>query len=119
MKKKETKKLIVKYLDWWVQNTGLAYQKVKAVFVDFWEGGMSCDAMCESNWQYMDSMITFNLTHMQGLSKEQIEETVVHELMHIFLNEMRADECTEGIEHEERVASSLQKAFMWVRDAAK
>ena len=113
----ETKKLINKYLKWWIKYTGLGYQTVRVVFVDFWEGGMSCDAICDTNWKYMESTLTFNITHMQGRSDTEIEETVVHELAYIFLNEMRADEETGAIEHEERVASSLQKAFMWVKAA--
>ena len=115
--REQTKKLINKYLKWWVKWTGLGFQRVNAKFVDYWEGGMSADAICDSRWQYLESTLTFNLTNMQSQSDEQIEATVVHELMHIFLNEMRADEETGRIEHEERVASMLQRAFMWVRGA--
>ena len=46
------------------------------------------------------------------LSKKEIEKVVVHELMHVFLNETRE----EGIDHEERVATQLQKAFFWIRN---
>lgn len=36
-------------------------------------------------------------------------------LMHVFLNEMRE----EGIDHEERVATMLSKAFLWTREAMR
>jgi len=52
---------------------------------------------------------------MVALSEDEIEATVVHELMHIFLNEMQSD--SVDVNHEERVASTLQKAFMLVRGA--
>jgi len=109
----QTKKLINKYLKWWIHWTGLGFHTINTVFVDFWEGGLDADAICESHWEYLEHTITFNITHLQSQSDESIEATVVHELMHIFLNEMRE----EGIEHEERVASTLQKAFVWVRGA--
>ena len=114
---KETKALITKYLKWWVKWTGLGYQRILTKFVDFWEGGLTSDAICSAHWEYMDHVITFNLTNMQIMTDEEIEITVVHELMHIFLNEMQSD--SVDIDHEERVASSLQKAFMWVKGAKK
>lgn len=117
MTKKQTRKLIRKYLKWWVANTGLGYQRITTKFVDFWEGGIEADAVCSAHWQYLDHQITFNLTKMKDMSAEEIETTVVHELMHIFLNEMQSD--SVDVNHEERVASSLQKAFMWVRGAGK
>jgi hypothetical protein len=38
--------------------------------------------------------------------------------MHIFVNEMRwtADNSDDSIDHEERVVSTLTKAFLWLRD---
>jgi predicted SprT family Zn-dependent metalloprotease len=59
----------------------------------------------------MDSSITFYPKTMVDLSDQEIEKLVVHELMHTFLSEMRE----EGKDHEERVASMLQRAFTWVK----
>ena len=115
--REQTKKLINKYLKWWVKWTGLGYHRIVPKFVEHWEGGLTCDAMCDAKWQYLDHEITFNLTNMAKMTDEEIEITVVHELMHIFLNEMQSD--SVDIDHEERVASSLQKAFMWVKGAKK
>ena len=111
----DTKKLINKYAKWWVGNTGLGYHRIVPKFVDHWEGGLTCDALCSAHWEYLDHEITFNLTNMNIMSDEEIEITVVHELMHIFLNEMQSDDV--DTKHEERVASMLQKAFMWVKGA--
>ena len=115
MTKAETKRLINKYFKWWTHWLGLGYQTVTAKFVDHWEGGLDCDALCETDWRYMESVITFNVSHLSGMDENTIEVTVVHELMHVFLNEMRE----QGIDHEERVATMLQKAFMWVKGATK
>ena len=115
MTRAETKRLINKYFKWWMHWLGLGYQTIKLVYVDYWEGDLDCDALCESSWRYMESTITFNLKNLQTFSEKEIEAVVVHEFMHVFLNEMRA----KGIDHEERVASMLQKAFMWVKGASK
>jgi len=111
----ETKRLIQKYIKWWVHWLGLGYQSIKVSYVDYWEDGRECVALCDTDWRYMDSTLTFNLTKLRNVSESEIEMTVVHELAHIFLNEMRE----EGIDHEERVATMLQKAFMWVKGATK
>jgi predicted SprT family Zn-dependent metalloprotease len=47
------------------------------------------------------------------MDADSIEKIVVHELMHVFLNEMRE----KGIDHEERVATMLSQAFLWVKES--
>jgi hypothetical protein len=110
--KKQTEKLIKKYMEWWRDKLGLDHYRIVVTYVLAWEGGLTCDALCDTKWQYLDAGIQFNVNKMKELSDRDIEETVVHELMHIFLNQMRE----EGVKNEERVATELQKAFMWVRD---
>ncbi len=111
--KKQTRKLIERYFLAWEEVLGFGNQKITIKVVDSWEGELDCDAICDTKWWYMESVLTFNISHMRRQSEHQIETTVVHELMHIFLNEMRE----EGIKHEEHVATQLQKAFMWVKHA--
>jgi len=43
------------------------------------------------------------------MENDQIEMTIVHELCHALVNEMRKD----GIDHEERTVTALTKAFLW------
>lgn len=66
-------------------------------------------------WQYQTATITFYPKSMKDMAEDDIEKLVVHELMHVFLNEMRE----EGIDHEERVATMLAKAFLWVKGVDK
>ena len=118
--KKTLIKKIRKYAKWWINNSGLAYGHIDLVFKDHFFSQDESEnrrayAYCTTDWKYQESNIAFSLEAMKDCPVDQIEAIVVHELMHIFLNEMRAG----GIEHEERVATSLQKAFMWTRDAAK
>lgn len=70
-------------------------------------------AFCTSDWRYAESTIYWNMFMVFGLDDDELEEFYVHELMHVFLSEMRED----GISHEERVATSLAKAFIWFRDS--
>jgi predicted SprT family Zn-dependent metalloprotease len=66
-------------------------------------------------WKYQTATITLYPKTMRHLTPEEIENTVIHEIMHVFLNEMRA--WSIDTDHEERCATQLQKAFSWVKNA--
>jgi hypothetical protein len=75
-------------------------------------------AKCRTDWRYAQSTITWVLPNVAEQDDEKLELIFVHELMRIFLNEMRWYEHEgHGIDHEERVATTLAKAFLWLRDA--
>lgn len=115
--KKETRDKIKFYFDWWKKWLGLGYQRIVVKYVNKWDGTIIADAICDAKWQYLDHSITFCIGRMRTMNDNEIEITVIHELMHIFLNEMQTPELGDG--HEDRVASSLTSAFMWVRDGVK
>lgn len=123
MKEKKAIKLAKKYFHWWTSNLGLLYGNVDVLYVDYIEDRIDETTFinpdvvgkCWTDWRYQKSTILISTKKLCQLSKAEIEEAVVHELMHIFLNEMRED----GVAHEERVATQLQKAFMWVRDGVR
>ena len=97
------------YLAWW--NITITYQPNKeyAKAEGYKKKHARCSAAtCHTNWQYLDATINVNLSVIKTMTAEQIEYVVVHELMHIFLNEMRAT----GVEHEERTATILARSFM-------
>jgi predicted metallopeptidase len=64
-------------------------------------------------WIYGTAALHINLPAFKGMSRWKIEKIVIHELLHILVNEMRV----EGIEHEERVVTTLTKAVLWTRNA--
>lgn len=120
MKYNKVRDLIRKYVEQWVSVTGLAYWHIDILYSSETKearigNGNNVAGYCECEWQYQKATITFYPKAMKSLKAEDIERVVVHELMHIFLNEMREDD----INHEERCATQLQKAFIWVRDHAK
>ena len=64
------------------------------------------------SWQYGTANVHFNLIALVGMTADKVERIVVHELVHILINEMNEQEQ----HHEERVVTGLTKAFLWVED---
>ncbi len=85
-------------------------KEIKKVFKR--KDGNSVIGRVYADWEYMQATIHINVPVLDRLSKYEIERAVVHELVHILVNEMREP----GILHEERVVTQLQKAFMWVEN---
>jgi hypothetical protein len=122
MKKSKAIKHAKKCFQWWARNLGLGYQHTDLLFVDYIENDLETGGRyinpdqigeCHADWRYQNNVIYIAINRLKDMDKEEIERSILHELMHIFLNEMRED----GIDHEERVATNLQKAFIWVRDS--
>ena len=118
MKTKQVKKLLRKNYRWWVRWLGLGYWTMSMAFCsglkkasnNIWLAGY-----CHVEWKYLKAWVTFYPKAMRQMTEWEIERVVIHELMHVFLNEMRET----GLDHEERCATQLQKAFSWVKGAKK
>lgn len=102
-KHERTKKLLDRLVRKWVGKLWLAQWKVDVTF--HWNGlqPQEVHGRCECDWRYCEAMLHFNIPALSAQSDEQVERTVVHELLHIHLNEMRET----GLPHEERVCSQL------------
>lgn len=73
---------------------------------------------CEAQWQYQQVAIRVNTPMLVSMDDEDVERSVVHELCHVLVNEMRTDEPTmEQYNHEERVVTMLTNALLWTRRA--
>lgn len=89
--------------------------------------GAEALATASARWQYMHGTITFSAPANEIRSDEQLENTFVHELCHVLVNEMRmwateemsCDKNDEGMHHEERVVSQMTAAFLGTRAAGK
>jgi hypothetical protein len=105
----------------WVGPLGLGWWDI--VF-DYERGSFDVDgelapesaAKCRANWRYGHAHITFNMPCIAEQSDDQLERILVHEFMHIFLHETREND-DDWLDHEERVASTLTKAFLWLRES--
>ena len=116
MPDKRAKKLVCKYFKWWVHWLGLGYWDMTLVFSDkkVNQGdGYSRAGYCECQWKYLTATVTIYPKAIKHLSEYEIERVVIHELVHVLINEMRE----AGIDHEERVVTQLQKAFNWVKES--
>ncbi len=76
-------------------------------------------AYCSASWRYGHAMIHWNMPNVAEQTDAILERAFLHEMMHIYLNEMRwtAGNDSDSLDHEERVASTLTKAFLWLRDS--
>ena len=117
----KTQKTIQAYLEKWTYSMGLRWWKVDAYYLtgkdakkEFGELDNNHHIVARSfaDWRYLEASIYFNMPEMRKLSNEQIENTVIHELCHVLVNEMR-----EGaLHHEERVVTCLSRAFKWTHE---
>lgn len=78
--------------------------------------GNSAIATCDVTWEYMQAHLRFDLPACSVLSPKKLSRVVLHELLHITVNEMRET----GIKHEERVVTVLEDVISWAyRDKRK
>ena len=117
MSEKRLKKLIRKYFRWWLHWTGLGYWNITLQISgeqkQSSDGGMLA-GHCDCSWKYLTATITIYLPALEGCTPAQIEKVIIHELVHVLINEMREGDS----DHEERVVTQLQKAFSWVKEGA-
>jgi len=109
------------YIDKWLKPLGLLWWKITIVYLDdpkelaqkeFYRDDETVLARTYSDWRYGTATIYFNMPAFDGMDDAEVENTVVHELAHILVNEMREGE----MHHEERVVTGLTKAFLWTRE---
>lgn len=102
-------------LDKWMPLLGLADWTIRARYVLASQDMEypTAQAECDARWQYMHAVIRFNVPELVQADDGEIEHVVVHELMHVLVNEMRED----GIAHEERVCEMLARAMGRVGNA--
>ena len=114
MKRGQIKKLFEK----WTYLLGLRWWNVTITYVDDPEEIIRtfrvtddeiCVAKSYCDWRYATCNIYVNFPQLKQMDKKQIVMTIVHELCHALVNEMREN----GIDHEERVVTGLAKAFLW------
>jgi hypothetical protein len=109
-----------KLLNTWIYVLGLAWYYIEADYYDSEKDfkkttGNIVVMRVWVDWRYMTATIAVNVPAVARLSDDELERTVVHELCHALVNEMRET----GIDHEERVVTMLTKAFLWTRDLTK
>lgn len=72
-------------------------------------GHLNAAATCSALWEYETATIRFNEDDVAQSDDEELEDTIVHELQHCMLNELRRE---HKMGNEERTATMLTRAFM-------
>jgi hypothetical protein len=119
------KERIQTVLDKWTRQLGLRWWDIE---YEFHREGLQpddhrevdSDSVCLAKtvvqWQYATATIKLNVQALADIDDASLDKTILHECQHIFLHEMRWFDESDGIFHEERVATNLTKAFLWMRD---
>lgn len=124
----ETTERIKAIVQRWKQPLGLGWFRRFDVEYDnqYKEGSRDSVAECYAKWEYEEVVVTFFLPACVGKTDEELEYTIVHEIMHGVINEMREAEYGSGDgdkkckrQHEERVCTELAQRFLWTRDFAR
>jgi hypothetical protein len=125
---REQKKRITKLIDKWERQLGLRWWTVSHEWArehkEYSEhtsyepinvkGNWECAMCVTSDYYYKQATITFFLPVCADLKDAQLEQSFVHELMHIFLNPMKTK---QKAKEEELVATMLASAMIWSREA--
>lgn len=106
-------------LRWW--RTEMAYYREGLPEDMKRERGTSVAATTKADWKYLDALISFDLMLTKDIDDEHLEWLFIHEMMHVLLHEMRwqEHENADNLDHEERVATMLAKAFVWTYEAGQ
>jgi len=113
-------KKIKKICDLWIYRLGLRWWEVTVNYIEDPQTIIDIFRVSDdsiviaktfSDWRYMTANIYLNIPPMLTMSSNQIQRIIVHELLHVLVNEMRND----GIDHEERVVTMLTKAVFWIK----
>lgn len=116
MKLKKIKKICNK----WIYRLGLRWWEVEVHYVEDPQDVIDIFKTNDNeivigrtyvDWKYMSANVYLNIPSMLNMTHNQIERIIVHELLHVLVNEMRED----GIDHEERVVTLLTKAVFWIK----
>jgi hypothetical protein len=113
----KTRKLIRGLMEKWTYRLGLRWWSVDIYYYKgkrarkYFNAGENETVLARTfaDWRYATANIHINLPAFDGMTDTEIERTVVHELCHILVNEMREGE----LHHEERTVTWLTKAFFW------
>ena len=122
-----TKRRVKSILEEWAtgRNPRMVPLKQWQIYPEYSRGAGETDdggeaaAQVVSSWHYKRAQIVFYLPALEPMADLEIEQSVVHELCHILVNEMREwgnyeNETGKFAEarHEERVVTDLAMAFL-------
>ncbi len=121
MKRKRFKaqvKRIKAIFEKWMAPLGLKWFLVDVLYYDRGDEfpkDSTVMARVVADWRYMTAQVQVNVPLAAAYNDERLERMVVHELIHIIIQEMQDTPGDQA--HVERVAEMLTNAFRWTREA--
>ena len=109
------KRQAIKFLEKWVNLLGLDRCQLTIDFSDeakMYEDGLHVVAETSASWQYNSALVIFYLANFDKLKPDRLEMAILHELVHVLVNEMRSYTASDGSAHEERVVCGLTDVLM-------
>ena len=89
---------------------GLDRWQVRIAFGPVDETDPECYASCEAQPEYSQALLSFDVSHASFGKKESIDALVRHEVLHIVVSPMSAEDTDY---QEEQVVTALERAPMW------
>lgn len=116
---KQQRKRIRKLFKTWIYPLGLSWWRIDIIYHRRRKGFLHDSnrqtfARVFADWRYMRAQIDVCVPAAQVLENDELENAVVHELAHILVRE--AGDPDGVTHHEERVCTTLARAFIWTRD---
>lgn len=107
----------------WHGALGLGWWRIDHVYYRDGLGGADGDGVATlarvvANWEYRIATVRWSMPDVEKNADDELEEAFLHEMMHVFVSEMRegADHDVQHV-HEEAVCTLLARAFVWTRQA--
>lgn len=112
---KALSRLIDKIFKRWTSTLGFRRWTIHTnIYRDLKEGSPDTSASCDAQWEYQNMWIKFYGPKLVGLSEKQVEEVVLHEMIHGMVNQMRLWSSSK-MHHEESVVTALTQAILWAK----
>ncbi len=106
---------IKKFLAKWIKPLGLEHWRIHLeTDIEDAPGYEGALGVCRASWQYQHATIFFQLARCTVESDTEMEEHVVHELVHVLLKEIQCPCDAYDMDHEERVCTHITRAFLRV-----
>jgi hypothetical protein len=100
-------------LKWWTVELSWEYDRSLFTHDD---SDFECIAFVNGHWPYRTATIHINMHLLHERDDDELEQDILHEMVHIPLFEMQPEQ-QDFVDHRERVVCTLTNAFQWVREA--
>lgn len=112
----ETKATILELTAWWLDAMHLSHWTIKTRFVEAFDTeDHKVMAITESMWEYEQASIKWHLPQAINYSADELEQDVIHELVHVLLSPEQSVVTDRHHERKEltteRVAKALYRAW--------